>query len=171
MTDAPASGTIVGRATLTPADGAVLARVARARLGIFNQGRLLLYSAAASWVAAILAYDGGHRSTILFLLVSLVLFGAALFAGAGMRRSFSVRHGGGQEREITVGDDGVTIAEPGMRVDYAWTRFDRAYESPEYFALRSPADVVALPKRAFAPDDVPRVRAAIASRLPVEPFG
>ena len=169
MTDAAASR-VNGRVTLTPDDGGMLLRAARTHVGFFNQGRLLLYSAGASWIAAILAYDGSHRTTLLFLALSVALFVAALLAGGRMRRAFGARHGHGQERDIAVDEAGVTVAEPAMRVEYGWSRFDRAFEGRDYFVLHSAADSVALPKRAFADEDLARVRAAIAQRLKIEPI-
>ena len=172
MTETTPGGAIAGRATLTQDDGVATVRAARARgvAPFLHEGRLLLYGAAASWVAAILAYDGAHRTTIVFLVVSTLLFVAAFVVAPRRKRALGKRFAHGQERDIVVNDDGVTISEPGMRVAYAWSRFDRAFENADYFAAVAPGDVVVLPKRAFAADDVERVRAMIAQRVAVVPL-
>ncbi len=168
MTPGAAGPRIIGRITLTPDDGSMLLRAARARRHFFNPGRLLVYCAGAAWLAAVLAADGPHRATTVLIFVSAAFGIGSLIVAAGGQRAFAVRHAHGQERDITLDDDGVAIAEPGMRVHYAWTRFDRAYESSDHFVLHSAADSVSLPKRAFAPDDVERVRATLAARLRLE---
>jgi hypothetical protein len=170
VTAGATDGGVTGRVTLTPDDGAMLLRAARTRRRFFNQGRLLMYCAGAAWLAAILAADGPHRATVVLIFASAAFGIAALLSIVRAQRAFVVRHGGGQVRDITVDDDGVTIADPGMTVRYAWMRFDRAFEASDHFVLHSASDTVSLPKRAFAADDVARVRATIAERLRIEPL-
>ncbi len=169
MTPDAADRRITGRVTLAPDDAAMLLRAARTRAGFLSQRRLLVYGAGAAWLAAILASDGSHRATAVCIFLSAALCIGALIAGVRAQRAFGARHGRG-ERDIALDDDGVTIAEPGMRVQYAWSRFDRAYEGRDHFVLHSAAHTVSLPKRAFAVDEITQVRAMIAARLTIEPI-
>jgi hypothetical protein len=162
---------VVGRASLTPEDGALLVRASAARSGFLTQTRLLLYCALACALAAVLALDGHRKSTLAVLAVAVLLFAASLAAAARMRRALGEGYGRGQEREITVDGDGVTVAEPEMRVSYGWSRFERALEGRDHLVLLAGASVVVLPKRAFAAGDAARVRAIVAERLRIEPMG
>ncbi len=161
---------IAGRATLTREDGALLVRASRARIGFFNQARLLLYCAVAAALAAVVALDGHRKSATALLLIAAAVFVAALIAGSRTQRRLREHFANGAEREIALGDDGVSVTEQGMHIAYAWSRFDRALEAHDHFVLLAGASVVVLPKRAFAANDVARVRALVAQRLRVDPF-
>jgi YcxB-like protein len=162
-TDAPPP--LVGRATLTPADGAVLLKASRAWVGFFNQPRMLLYSALSSFVAAVLCVDGYERWTTVLILLAAVLYVLAIFAGYRTARRVSGSYGRNQEREVVLDDDGVTVREPGMSVTYQWSRFDRVIALPEHLVLIAGPGVVVIAKRAFDAETFVRVRELIGAKI------
>ncbi len=157
---------LVGKATLTPADGAVLLKASRAWVGFFNQGRMLLYCALTSYVAAVLCMRGIDGFPALLILLAAGLYVLAIFAGYRTARLVSRGHGRNQEREVVLDDDGVTVREPGMTVTYLWSRFDRVIALPEHLALIAGPGIVVIAKRAFDADTFARVRALVAAKIP-----
>jgi YcxB-like protein len=170
VTSAGAPAPLTGRTALTAKDGAVLMRASRARIGFVNQPRLLFYCALVSVLAAILAIESYRRMPFVLLGIALVLFVLAVVVGSRTTQSTAAAYGHGQEREIELDDGGVTVRETGMTVSYDWSRFDRALESPEHLILFAGPGIVVVPKRAFAADDVARVRELIASKLQLRPL-
>lgn len=170
MTSAGAAAPLTGRATLDAGDGAVLMRASRARIGFVNQPRLLLYCAVVAMLSAILAIESYHRAPYVLLAVAAVLFVLAVIVGSRTTRSVATSYGHGQEREIAIGADGVTVRETGMNVAYAWSRFDRALEGAQHFVLFAGPGIVVVPKRAFAAEDLARVRELVASKLALRPL-
>lgn len=165
MTNAGAPAQVTGRTTITPDDGAVVMRASRARLGFFNQPRMLLYCAVVGLIAASEALVGNRVASIYLFWLGLALFAAAVFAGFRTSRSLSTSFGRGQEREIVLDEDGITVRDPGKTLWEAWSAFDRAFEAPKHFVLLAGPGIVVVPKRAFAANDLERIRAVIASRL------
>jgi hypothetical protein len=170
VTSAGAPAPLTGRVTLSAGDGAVLMRASRARIGFVNQPRLLLYCAVAAMLSAILAIESYRRAPYVLLAVAVVLFVLALIAGSRTARSVATAYGHGQERDIAIGEDGVTVRETGMSVAYAWARFDRALEGAQHLVLLAGPGIVVVPKRAFAAEDLARVRELVASKLTVRPL-
>jgi YcxB-like protein len=170
VTGLDAQPPLVGRTTLTPQDGALLLKAGRARVGLFNQQLWLRFSTLAALLAAIFCVEGYARFPLVLLVLALVLYALAIYAGLRTGRTISSSYGRGQEREISIADDGVTIHEPGMTITQAWTRYDRALENADYFVLLTGPGIVALPKRAFTPQDVALVRERIAAKLPIRPL-
>ena len=163
-----ASAPLVGRTTLTPADGAVLIKASQARLGFFNQPRLSRYCALAATLAALLCVEGYDLVPKVLLAIALVLYLVSIVVAIRTTRTIGEGYGRGQEREISLDDAGVTVREPGMTIVYAWTRFDRAIRLPEHLALMTGAGIVLLPARAFAPDALARVRDLVSAKVPEE---
>jgi hypothetical protein len=147
---------IVGRTALTREDGKVLFTATRARVGFFNQARMLLYAAIVAMLSAVLCMQGYGRTPKLLLALAVLLFGD--------------RYGHGQEREISVGDDRVEVREAGLTVAYTWARFDHAYDMADHVVLFAGPGVVVLPKRAFSAGDLERVRTLVTSKLPLQRF-
>jgi hypothetical protein len=156
---------LVGRTTLGPEDGSVLFKATQARIGYFNQPRMLSFAALVAMVAAILCMEGYGRTPKALLGVAVVLYAAAVAAGLRTTKIFGERFGDGHEREIVVSEDGVEVREAGMSVVQAWSRFDRAYETRDHLVLLAGPGVVAIPKRAFAPDDLVRVRERVRAKV------
>ncbi|HEY6235595.1 MAG TPA: YcxB family protein, partial [Candidatus Elarobacter sp.] len=156
---------LVGKATLTPADGAVLIKATTARLGYFNQPRLLLYCAVLAIMAAFAGIADYVMVAQLWVAMALLLFLLAIVAGSRTARRIGAGYGRGQEREIVLDDDGVTIREPGLSTTYAWERFERAVDSGDHIALLTGAGVVVVLKRAFDADTFARVRALVAAKV------
>jgi hypothetical protein len=163
-TDAPAP--LVGRATLTPADGAVLIKAASARFGFFSQPRLLLYCAVLAIMAAFAGIADYGMVAKLWLAMALLLFVLAIVAGNRTSKLIGAGYGRGQEREIVLDGDGVTVREPGLSTSYAWSRFERAVDSGDHIALVTGAGVVLVLRRAFDADTFARVRALVAAKVP-----
>jgi hypothetical protein len=162
---------LIGHATLTPQDAALLMKAGQARVGFFNQPRMLFYCALFALFAAVTAirrYPGGVPE--LFLGIAVVLLVVAILAGRRTVQMVSAGYGRGQSREIVVDDDGVTVREPGMSHAQAWSRFERAVENADYLVLFAGPGIVVLPKRAFTPDDAALLRARIATKLPIGPL-
>jgi YcxB-like protein len=170
VSSAGAPAPLTGRVRLSAEDGVVLMRASRARIGFVNQPRLLLYCAVVAMLAAILAIESYRRAPLVLLAVALLLFGLAIVAGLRTTRSVATSYGHGQEREIAVGADGVSVRETGMSVAYDWSRFDRALEGAQHLVLFAGPGIVVVPKRAFADGDVARVRELIAAKLPLRPL-
>lgn len=168
MTALGAPPPIVGRATLTPSDGAVLFKASRLRVGFFNQPRMLLYAALAGMLAAVFAVEGYRRLPTVLLVLCVALFGLAILAGMRTTRILGEGYGHGQERELAIGADGVTVTEPGLSVAYRWSRFERALEGRDHLVLLAGPGAVVLPKRAFAEGELARVRELIAATLRIE---
>ena len=164
--DAPAP--VVGRTTLTPADGAVLLKASRARFGVFNQPRVLLYCGVVAIMAAILCLEGYDVVPKVLLGISLALYLVAIVVGVRMTRMVGERYGRGQEREIAVDDADVTVREPGMTVVYAWSRCERALETAEHIALVAGLGVLVIPKRAFDAGALARVQELVAAKVPAQ---
>jgi hypothetical protein len=162
-TDAPAP--LVGKATLTPADGAVLIKAATARFGYFSQPRLLLYCAVLAIMAAIAGIAEYGMVAKLWLAMAMLLLVLANVVGARTARLIGAGYGRGQEREIVLDGDGVTVREPGLATTYAWSRFERAVDSGDHIALVTGAGVVVVLKRAFDADTFARVRALVAANV------
>jgi hypothetical protein len=158
---------IVGRATVTRDDGQVLLKASMARIGFFNQPRMLLYCALVALLAAGLATQGYGRTPKILSVVAAVLLVLAVWAGQRTSRALAGRYGRGQDREIVVSDESVEVREPGFTFTQAWSRFERAYETAEYLVLLAGPAVIVVPKRAFAPGDADRVRALVASKVPI----
>jgi hypothetical protein len=163
-----AQAPVVGRTTLGPADGRIVIMATRTRMGFFTQPRMLAYSAVAAALAAILCMNGYGRTPKVLLGVAIVSYAAALAAGLRTTKLFGERFGQGQEREIAVGDAGVEVREPTMNVTQTWSRFDHAYEMRDHLVLFAGPGTVVIPKRAFAPDDLTRVRAIVGAKLRLE---
>jgi len=163
LTDAQAP--LVGRATITPADGAVLLKAGRRWSGFFNQPRMLLYCALTSYVAAVLCIRGVEGFPALLILLAAVFYGLAIFATFLTVRRVSSGYGRNQEREVILDDDGVTVREPGMTVTYEWARFDRVMVFPEHLALIAGPGIVLIAKRAFDADAFVRVRELVAAKV------
>ncbi len=163
-TDAPAP--LVGRTTLTPADGAVLLKASTTQFGFFTQHRLVRYYAIAAALAAIFCLEGFDLLPKVMLGIAAVIYLLAIVVGFRMMRVVSERYGFGQEREIVVDDEGITIREPGMTVAYAWSRFARVTETADHLALAAGVGTVVVPKRAFDADAFARVRALVAAKVP-----
>ena len=161
---------IVGRTTLGSADGNAVFKATQARIGYFTQPRMLSFAALVAMVSAILCMEGYGRTPKVLLGVAVLLYIAAVAAGLRTTKMFSDRFGNGQEREIVVGPDGVDVREAGLTVAQEWSRFDRAYETGDHLVLMAGPGVVVLPKRAFAPDDLVRVRALIATKVRLDPI-
>jgi hypothetical protein len=164
LPDAPAP--LVGRTTLTAADGAVLVKASQARFGFFNQPRISRYCALAATMAAIFCLEGYDLVPKVLLAIAVALYLISLVVAVRTTRRIGEGYGRGQEREIALDDAGVTVREPGMTIVYAWSRFDRAIRMPEHLALMTGAGVVLLPARAFAPDAFARVRELVAAKVP-----
>ena len=163
-TDVPAP--LVGRATLTPADGAVLLKASRRWAGFFNQPRMLLYCALTSFVAAALCIRGMEGFPALLLILAAVLYILAIYTGYRTARLVSSGYGRNQEREVVLDDDGVTVSEPGMTVTYQWSRFNRVMMFPEHLALIAGPGVVLIAKRAFDAAAFARVRELVTAKIP-----
>jgi hypothetical protein len=165
--DAPVP--LVGKTTLTAADGAALLNATRSWVGFFNQPRMLLYCTLVSYIAAVLCIRGIEGFPALLILLASVLYALASFAGYRTARRVSSGYGHNQEREVVLDDDGVTVREPGMSISYAWSRFDRVLTFPEHLALVAGPGVVLIAKRAFDDDTFGRVRALVAAKIPAKP--
>jgi hypothetical protein len=161
--DSPAP--LVGRTTLTPADGAALVKASRGWVGFFNQPRMLLYCALSSFLAAASCLRGFEGFPTLLLLLAGILYVAAIFAGNRTGQLVGRSYGRNQEREIVLDDDGVTVREPGLSIVYGWTRFERVLAMRDHLALVAGAGIVLLPKRAFAPHVFDRVREFVAAKV------
>ena len=73
---------------------------------------------------------------------------------------------GGGETEYRFGADAVTIRAPGSTSTIAYRRFHSAREGKEAFLLFTQPRVAQLvPKRAFSPEDIERVRVIIATKI------
>ena len=161
---------LVGTTTLTGEDSAVLMKAGRSRLGGFTQPRMLLYSAVEAMLSAWFAMTGYALASVALLSLAVVFLILALVAGARTTRVYAAQYTRGGQREIELNDDGVNVREPGMTVSYAWSRFDRAFETGAHFALTAGPAVVIVPKRAFAADATGRVRELIGAKLPLQPL-
>lgn len=157
---------LVGRTTLTPADGAVLIKASQSQVGYFNQPRLVRYYAAAAVLSAIFCIEGYDLVPKLLLVFAVAMYVLAIVVGFRGMRMLRDAYGFGQEREIIVDDDGMTIREPGMTVTYTWARFKRATETADHFALLAGVGILVVPKRAFDAESFARVRALIAAKIP-----
>ena len=151
---------------LTPADGAVLLKVATARFGYFNQPRLLLYCAVLAIMAAIAGIADYGLMAKVWLAMAIVVFTLATVAGMRTARLIGAGYGRGQEREIALDRDGVTVREPGMTTSYAWSRFERALDTGDHIALVTGPSIVLVLKRAFDADTFARVRELVAAKVP-----
>jgi len=151
-------------------DAKALLKVMRAQYGFFTQPRMFLYCAMSAVLAAILCMEGYPGFPTLFIALALVFYGLAFFAGIRSGRMMQTSFSHGQEREVEVNGQGVTVSEPGMRVEYAWARFARAYETREHFALISGPGAVLVPKRSFQGNDLERARDEITAHITVRPI-
>lgn len=165
MTGIAGASSFTGSATLMPEDGAVLMRASLVRLGFWNQSQLIALCAGAALLSAGTALGGYRDVAWALFVVATALFVLSVVAGRRTRRSLSSSFGRGQNREITVDGDGVTVREPHKTVWEAWAAFDRAVEAPEHVLLFSGPGIIVIPKRAFAAGDVEPMRALVASKL------
>ena len=161
--DAPAP--LVGRTTLTTADGVALMKVSNARLGVLNQPRLLAYCAEVAIIAAASAVVGYRLAGETLLAIAVVLFGLAIWAGKRTTRLIAKDIGHGQEGEIALDDEGVTVRQPGLTTHYMWSRFESAAEAPDHIALVTGVGAVLVFARSFDADTFARVRALVSSKL------
>jgi hypothetical protein len=164
--DGSAPAPLVGRTTLTRADGAALISASNARFGFFNQPRLLMYSSVFAIMAAAFAMTGRGVAAPPLLALAIVCFALAFWVGRRTARLMSEGYGRGQEREIALDDAGVTVREPGMTVSWTWPRFERAIEMPDHITLVAGVSVVVILKRAFDAGAYGRVRELIAAKVP-----
>jgi hypothetical protein len=164
IADAPLP--LVGRTVLTPADAAAVNKALCARIGFFNQPRLLLYSSIFAMVAAGVSIAGRGLAAPLLLVLAIVCFALAIWAGQRMARVMSKGFGLGEEREIALDDESVTVGDPGMTVIWSWSRFERAVEAPDYIVLVADMGVILVIKRGFDAETFTRVRALIAAKVP-----
>ena len=143
----------------------MILKVAAARFGYLNQPRLLMYSAVLAILAAIAGITDYGPLAKLWLAISILLFVAASAVGIRATRLIGKLYGG-QEREIVLDADGVTIREPGMTTSYAWSRFERALDRGDHIVLVTRANFVVVLQRAFDPDTFARVRALVGAKVP-----
>lgn len=165
MTDPGAPPAFTGRTTLTPEDGAVLIRASRTWVGYFNQSRLLIWCAMISLGSSAEAIIDNHTGSSVLLGVGIVIFVLALIVGSRTARWMGASYGRGQERELVLDGEGISIREPGKTIWEAWSVFDRAYEAPKHFVFFSGPGVLVVPKRAFGPNVLEAVRALVASKV------
>jgi hypothetical protein len=161
--DGPAP--LVGRTTLIPADGVALMKAAAARYGSFTYPRLLMDTTIFGIIAAI---AGVLRYTLMAgILLGLagLLFALSIVAGIRTTRVISQGFCHGQDGEVSLDDDGVTVREPGMTLSYSWSRFDRAVDTGDHIALSGPAGVVLVLKRAFDAATYARARELIDAKV------
>ena len=159
---------LIGRTTLTRADGAALLKANRAWVGFINQPRMLLYGWMAAFGAAALCIRGMEGFPTLLFLLSAVLYFVAVFAGYRTARLVTRGYGRDQEREVVLDDGGVTVREPGMTVTYAWSRFQRVITMRHHLALVAAPGVVLIAKRAFDDDALARVQELVAAKVPAQ---
>jgi hypothetical protein len=155
----------VGRTTLTPADGAVLVKASTAQFGFFNSARVARYFGLVSFLAAVFCIEGYDVAPKVMLALAIVLYAITVVLALRGARLVGERYGYGQEREIVVDGDGMTIREPGMTVQYTWSRFRRTTETADHLMLFAGAGTIVVPKRAFAPDAFARVRELVAAHV------
>ncbi len=156
---------LVGRTILTPADGPVLIKAGTARFGFFNQPRLLAYCAEFAIIAAALALAGYQLAGVPLLVIAIVLFFLAMWVGSRTTRRLAAEFGHGQEGEIELDDEAVTVRQPGLTFRWLWSHFERASEAPDHIALVGVGTVVVVFARSFDADTFVRVRALIAAKL------
>ena len=162
--DAPAP--LVGRTTLTPADGAVLLKANSTRVGFFSQPRMLGYSAEFAIVAAALGLAGYRLAAEVLLALAVVAFVVAMWAGSRTTRLIIDDIAHGQEGEIALDDDGVTVRQPGLMSHWMWSRFQRAVDAPDHIALVTGVGAVVVFARSFDAETFARVRELVARKLP-----
>ncbi len=154
---------LVGRTTLTPADGAELVKASQARFGYFNQPRVLSYSAQFGIMAAIVALSPYRLAGWPMLAIAIVLFVFAAWIPKRVVRVIAASYG--REREIALDDEGVTVSDPGMSTSWTWSRVERAIEHRDHITLFASMGVIVVLRRAFDADSFARVRALIAAKV------
>ncbi len=159
---------LVGKTTLTAADGAVLIKASQSQFGYFSQPRLMRYYALTAFFAAIFCIEGYEMLPKVLLVVALAIYVLAVVVGFRGMRLVRDAYGYGQEREIIVDNDGMTIREPGMTVTYCWSRFKRMTETADHFSLVAGVGILVVPKRAFDADTFARVRELAAAKVPAQ---
>jgi hypothetical protein len=162
--DVPAP--LVGRTTLTAADAAVLFKANSTRIGFFSQPRMLAYSAEFAIVAAALGLAGYRLAAEVLLGIAVLFFGLAIWAGKRATRLVLDDLAYGQEGEIELDDEGVTVRQPGLTSRWMWSRFVSAVAAPDHIALITGVGAVVVFARSFDADTFVRVHELVARKLP-----
>lgn len=134
----------------------------------FSHSRLLMASALSGIYAAIAGVAGSTLVAKVLLGLAGLLFVVSIAASVRATRVVSEGLCNGQQGEVTLDDDGVTVREPGMTITYSWSRFDRAVDTGDHIALSGRAAAVLVLKRAFDAETFARARELIVAKIPAQ---
>jgi hypothetical protein len=124
------------------------------------------FAAALFVVLGAMAVASGNGSLLLVGGVWAWLAVARWRAAAATLRAQHLDEG---EVSYRFDEGGVTICAPGRTASTAYRVLDQFAEGRSAFLLHSPTVVNVIPKRAFAPEDLPRLRALLAASMQAAP--
>jgi hypothetical protein len=113
-----------------------------------------------------LGLAGYRLAAEVLLALAVVFFGVAIWAGNRTTRLIVDGIAYGQEGEIVLDDDGVTVRQPGLMSHWTWSRFVRADAASDHIALVTGVGAVVVFARSFDTETFVRVHELVARKLP-----